>query len=124
LPIARTLRDAGLTVCAVHAQLIHDFGNNTIRKVKTDSADALKIANYGLANWLSLPLFVPEDEIRQMLKAYSRQYNKYIKVKTALTNNLISLLDQAFPGLNQLFTSQSREKDGHEKWIDFAALPL
>jgi transposase len=31
------------------------------------------------------------------------------------------LLDQSFPGLNNLFTSLARERDGHEKWLDFAA---
>jgi len=121
LPIAFALHDAGFTVCAVHAQLIHDFGNNTIRKVKTDKADAIKIANYGLTNWLDLTEYVPEDDIRHMLKAYSRQYNKYVKIKTMLKNNLISLLDQTFPGANELFTSPPRKSDGHEKWIDFAA---
>ena len=42
-PIATALYDAGLCVCVVHAQLIHNYGNNTIRKVKTDKADAIKI---------------------------------------------------------------------------------
>jgi len=121
LPVAFTLHDAGLTVCAVHAQLIHDFGNNTIRKVKTDKADAIKIANYGLANWLDLPKYVPEDDTRHMLKTFSRQYNKYGKLRTMLKNNLISLLDQTFPGVNGLFTSPPRKSDGHEKWLDFAA---
>jgi len=121
LPVAFTLHDAGLTVCAVHAQLVHDFGNNTIRKVKTDKADAIKIANYGLSNWLALPEYVPEDDTRHMLKTFSRQYNKYGKLKTMLKNNLISLLDQTFPGVNELFTSPPRKSDGHEKWLDFAA---
>ena len=120
LPVAHALREAGLTVCAVHAQLIYNFGNNTIRKVKTDKADAIKIANYGLKNWLVLPLYVPEDEIRHMLKTYNRQYNKYTKLKTTLKSNLISLLDQTFPGVNELFSSPSRESDGHQKWLDFA----
>jgi transposase len=119
LPIATALHDAGLTVCTAHAQLIHNFGNNTIRKVKTDPADALKIANYGLTHWLELPKFAPEDETRHILKAYSRQYNKYNKLKTMLKNNLISLTDQTFPGVNELFTSPARKSDGHEKWIDF-----
>ena len=119
LPVADSLFEAGLTVCAVHAQLIHDFGNNTIRKVKTDKADALKIASYGLTHWLELPEYTPENEIRHMLKAYSRQYNKYIKLKTILKNNLISLSDQTFPGVNALFASPPRKSDGHEKWVDF-----
>lgn len=121
LPIANALQSAGLFVSAVNPQLINNFGNNTIRNHKTDPADSIKIANYGLTNWLELPKYIPEGEIRQMLKAFSRQYNKYNKIKTMLSNNLISLLDQTFPCLKVLFTSQAREKDGHEKWLDFAA---
>ena len=121
LPVANALQAEGFTVCAIHAQLIHDFGNNTIRKVKTDKADAIKIANYGLTNWLELPEYVPEDEIRHMLKTFSRQYNKYNKIKTMLKNNLTSLLDQSFPGIKELFTSPARESDGHEKWVDFVS---
>jgi len=119
LPIAYFLHEAGLTVCVVNALIIHNYGNNTIRKVKSDSADALKIANYGLSHWLELSVYVPENEIRHMLKAYSRQYNKYMKVKTALRNNLISLTDQVFPGVNELFSSPDRKSDGHRKWVDF-----
>lgn len=119
-PIAYALHEAGLYVSAVHAQLIHDFGNNTIRKVKTDKADAVKIANYGLTNWMSLPRYIPQDDIRRQLKAYSRQYAKYNKMKTALKNNFISLTDTTFPGVNELFSSPPRKSDGHEKWLDFA----
>ena len=121
LPSANTLHEAGLFVSAVHAQLIHNFGNNTIRKVKTDKADAIKIANYALANWLDLPEYVPKEDVRHMLKVYSRQYSKYNKLKTMLVNNLISLLDHTFPGVNKLFTSPVRDSDGHQKWMDFAA---
>ena len=121
LPIARTLHDEGFSVCAVNPQLIHDFGDNTIRKRKTDKADSVKIANYGLSNWLKLPEYAPEEDVRQLLKTFSRQYNKYNKIKIMLRNNLISLLDQSFPGLNELFTSPARKYDGHVKWLDFAA---
>jgi len=66
LPIANALHEAGLIVCAVHEQLIRNFGNNTIRKVKTDKADSVKIANYGVTNWLDLQEYVPEDDIHHM----------------------------------------------------------
>jgi hypothetical protein len=56
-----------------------------------------------------------------MLKAYSRQYSKYKKIHTMLKNNLIALLDSAFPGANSLFSSPPRKGDGHEKWVDFVA---
>jgi len=120
-PIAFALHEAGLFVSTVHAKLIHDYGNNTIRKVKTDKADAIKIANYGLSNWMSLQKFFPEEDIRRSLKAYSRQYTKYTKLKVSLKNNFISLTDQTFPGVNELFTSPPRKSDGREKWLDFAA---
>ena len=119
LPIAHALRNAGLTVCALHALLFRDFGNNTIRRNSTDKLDSLKIANYGLTNWLKLSEFVPDDDVRHLLKTFGRQYNKYSKLKTMLKNNLIALTDQIFPGVNDLFTSQVRKSDGHEKWIDF-----
>ena len=119
LPVAHTLYRAGLSVSAVNPQLTHDFGNNTIRKSRNDKLDSVKIANYALSNWLDLPKYQPEAEIRQSLKSHSRQYNHYNKIKTMLKNNLISLLDQTFPGLNKLFTSPARESDGHEKWLDF-----
>ena len=44
----------------------------------------------------------------------------YSKVRTMLKNNLISLLDTAFPDANRLFTSPPRA-DGSEKWVDFVA---
>lgn len=119
-PISRYLSDSGLFISVVHAKLIHDYGNNSIRKVKTDKADAVKIANYGLSNWVLLKPYSPEDDTRLLLKTYNRQYNQYMKLKVALKNNLISILDQTFAGSNTLFTSPARA-DGHEKWIDFAA---
>ncbi len=121
LPVAHILHSAGFFVSALNPQLIHDFGNNTIRKRKTDKADAVKIANYGLTHWLELRRYIPSEDVRQSLKVFSRQYGKYNKIKGMLTNNITSLLDQTFPGLNELFTSHARESDGHEKWLDFAA---
>jgi len=120
LPVARTLQTAGLFVSTRHAELIHKFGNDTIRKGKSDPADSLKISNYGLTNWLNLKEFIPEDEIRQSLKVVTRQYTKYSKIKTTLANNFISLLDLSFPGVDKLFTSPARSSDGHEKWVNFA----
>lgn len=57
--------------------------------------------------------------MRALLKNCSRQYNQYMKLKNALRNNLIAILDETFPGVNKLFTSPVRA-DGHEKWVDFA----
>ena len=120
-PIARFLREAGIFVSVVNAILVHDYGTNSLRRVKTDKKDAIKIANYGLDRWVALAQYVPEEDIRQLLKTLNRQYNQYIKIKVMLKNNLISLLDQTFPDVNRMFSSSTR-KDGHEKWVDFAAI--
>jgi transposase len=119
-PIARALYDAGFYVSVVNAILIHDYKNNSLRKVKTDKKDAIKIANYGLDQWLELPKYAPEEDTRLMLKNCYRQYQQYSKVQTILKNNLISLLDTAFPNANRLFSSPPRA-DGSEKWVDFIA---
>ena len=120
LPIAYALHDAGLWVSAVNPQLTSNYDNNSIRKSRNDKTDSIKIANYTLTNWLKLTKYVPEEDMRHMLKTYSRQYSKYTKIKTMLTNNLIALCDQTFPGVNELFSSPPRKRDGHEKWLDFA----
>ena len=53
------------------------------------------------------------------MKLLNRQYNQSIKIQTMMKNNLISLTDSVFPGINKLFTSPERQSDGHEKWVDF-----
>ncbi len=119
-PVAKLLHDAGLYVSVVNAKLVHGYGNNDLRRVKTDRKDAVKLANYGLDRWLTLPRYVPEENARLLLKSCYRQYRQSSKVQTGLTNNLISLLDTAFPNANRLFNSPARA-DGSEKWVDFAA---
>lgn len=118
LPVASFLYDSGFYVSVVNAMLVHGYGNNNLRRVKTDKRDAVKLANYGLDHWLTLPRYIPEDEVRLMLKTTYRQYQQCTKVQTMLKNNLISLLDTAFPDANRLFTSPTRA-DGSEKWVDF-----
>jgi len=100
--------------------LVHAYGNNSLRQAKTDKKDAVKLANYGLDHWLSLPRYVPAEDTRLMLKNCYRQYQQYSKIQTMLKNNLISLLDVSFPDANRFFNSPPRA-DGSEKWVDFVA---
>lgn len=117
-PVVKILHDAGLYVSVVNAMLVHNYGNNSLRRAKTDKKDAVKLANYGLDHWLSLPRYVPEEDTRLLLKNCYRQYQQYAKVQTMMKNNLISLLDMIFPAVNCLFSSSARA-DGSEKWVDF-----
>lgn len=86
-PVARFLHDQGIFVSAVNPKLIKDYGNNTLRKVKTDKADARKIARYGLDNWVELrqhtPMLLGLDNSWQVLQTsdpQSRQSSKSAKL--------------------------------------------
>lgn len=118
-PIAQFLHNNGIFVSVVNALLVHDYGGNSLRKVKTDKKDALKLASYALDRWTELEEYVPADEHRKSLKLLNRQYNQSVKIQSMMKNNLISLTDYAFPGINKLFTSPEKPSDGHEKWVDF-----
>ena len=117
-PMARWLSDAGLFVSTVNAKLIKDFGADSLRNVKTDKADSVKIARFALDAWPKLRQYGAMDELRNQLKTMNRQFSYYMKQKTAMKNNLISLLDQTFPGANDFFDSPARS-DGSQKWVDF-----
>lgn len=50
-PVAQYIHASGVFVSAVNPLLIREYGNNSLRRVKTDKADSLKIARYALDNW-------------------------------------------------------------------------
>ena len=116
--IANALYENGLWVSAVNPLLVKEYGNNSLRKVKTDKADAQKLARYGLDNWAELREYSPMDEIRYNLKTLNRQFQLASKQHTASVNNLIALLEQSFAGIRKLFDSPPKA-DGHQKWVDF-----
>ena len=119
-PIARELSQAGFFVSAVNPQIIRNFQgqDNPLRKVKTDKADSVKIARYTLDSWTNLKQYSLMDELRSQLKTMNRQFDFYMKHKTAMKNNLIGLIEQTYPGANTYFDSPARE-DGSQKWVDF-----
>lgn len=118
-PVALALQQAGFFVSVVNVILIHNFSDNSLRKVKTDKTDALKIANYGLTFWIELREYFAEDEIRQMLKIQNWIYERTTTTGTMLRNGLILLMDQTFSGVNKLFLNEGRNAKGHVKWVDF-----
>ena len=117
--VANVLHEAGFFVSAVNPLLIKEYGGNSLRRVKTDKADAVKIARYALDNWGELRDYTPMDRIRYDLKTLNRQFHLASKQKTATANNLMALLEQSFPGVRKCFDSPVR-RDGTQKWVDFA----
>ena len=118
--LAHQLSEANLFVSVVNPKLIKDFDNDSLRKVKSDNADSIKIARYALDKWHKLHQYGDMEELRNQLKTMNRQFGFYIKHKTAMKNNLIGILDQTYPGVNTYFDSPARS-DGSQKWVDFAS---
>ncbi len=108
-PILRALSGAGIFVSAVNPHLIKNFGNNTIRKVKSDPADSKKIARYTLDNWADLREYSSMETTRAQLKTLNAQMAFFTKQKVAAKTNLISLLDMTYPGVNDLFDAPTRD---------------
>ena len=117
-PVANWLSDAGIFVSAVNPILIRNFGDDSLRTPKTDNADSKKIARYTLDRWAKLKQYGSMDKTRNQLKTMNRQFSFFMAQKTAMKNNLIALLDQSYPGANDLFDSPARS-DGSQKWVDF-----
>ena len=53
-PLIHELSKARLFVSAINPKLIKDFAHNSLRKTKSDKADAVKIARNALNNWTDL----------------------------------------------------------------------
>ena len=116
---AMSMYRAGFFVSAVNPLAIKNYQDGiSIRKVKTDKADSLKIARFALDKWELLPQYSPMDTIRYNLKTLHRQFQLSSKTKTALNNNLVALLEQSYPGANKYFDSPVRS-DGSQKWVDY-----
>ena len=66
-PVAAVLHEYGIRVTVMNPLFIKQSGGGSIRKVKTDKADARKIAKYGLDNWTDLREYTPMEAIREQL---------------------------------------------------------
>ena len=121
LPIVELLSKERIFVSVVNPKLIKQFGDNSLRHVKNDPADAKKICRYGILNWDSLKEYTKMDDLRTQLQLYNSQFEFFTSQKVSAKSNLISLLDMTYPGVNQLFNSPVRP-DGSEKWLDYAEL--
>ena len=51
-PVVRVLSAAGIFVSAVNPHLIRNFGNNTIRKVKSDPEDSFLRRQISFPSWI------------------------------------------------------------------------
>ncbi|MEL7624967.1 MAG: IS110 family transposase [Clostridiales bacterium] len=108
LPVLHFLKDRGFFVSVINPMVIQKYAAMNIRKVKTDSMDALMIARFGMDCWQRLTDFSPSDETYAELRLLSRQYLHYLAMLKAAKLNVTHLMDQVLPGIKPLLKSQTR----------------
>ena len=85
------LSQRGLEVCIENPMMIKNYvKSTTLRKTKTDSADALSIARYGLANYdrLHREKRVMDDEVRSIARRRQEVAEDIARAKTQLKSDL------------------------------------
>lgn len=114
-PVVNSLLEANLFIFIVNPIIMSKFSKVQMRPGKTDRLDAVLISKFGLANWSCLKCCTPEQEDRETLKLYSKQYSQYMKLMTQQKINLGCLLDKVMPGIQTLL----RDEAGRSKLSDF-----
>ncbi len=74
-PAATALHEYGIRVTVIKVAVINPLfikqsGGGSLRKVKADKADAMKIAKYALDNWVDLREYAPIETIRERLTLF------------------------------------------------------
>ena len=120
LPVLLSLHEAGIFVCVVNPMLMKKYiASSSIRKAKTDRADAIRIAQYGLDHWFHLQNYMLANDTYEQLRLLGRQYERYTNMKVASKQTLDILLNQTMPGIKTLVRSKKTSKPEQDKLCDF-----
>jgi len=120
LPLLQSLKMAGFFVAVINPLLLKKYAaSSSLRKVKTDKLDAVKIADYGISKWHSLTDYSLSEDSYTQLKELGRNYAHYIKLKVIQKQCLTSLLDKAMPGIKTLIRGCSNDNLAKDKLLDF-----
>ena len=119
LPVLTYLKDHGVFVSVINPYQMKKYRVQGLRRVKTDKADSMTIAKYGLDNWDDLKDFVSSEEKYRELTLLSRQYRHYMRIHVASLLELTHILDHTMPGVKKEFNSWDPE-NGKDKLSDFA----
>ncbi len=94
-------RNHGYECIVVNPLQTNAIKNISIRKIKSDRVDAYRIAFlYRLQDFETTNM--PVDTLFDM-RNLTRQYCDLVKTRTMYTNQLVSVLDQAFPSFKKVF---------------------
>ena len=118
LPLLTFLKDQNLFVTVINPYQMKRYRIQGLRKIKTDKADSMVIAKYGLDNWYSLSDYIRSEDKYGELSTLSRQYRHYMRIHVSSLQELTHLLDHTMPGIKKQFKSWVPET-GKDKLSDF-----
>lgn len=118
LPVATYLIEHGMFVSVVNPYEMKQYRTRGLRKVKTDRADSMMIAGYGIEHWYSLKEFQVSQDVYAELRILSRQYRHHMQLRISALLGLTHLLDYTMPGIKRELKSWN-EDNGKDKLGDF-----
>ena len=118
LPVATYLIEHGMFVSVVNPYEMKQYRTRGLRKVKTDRADSMMIARYGIDYWYSLKEFQVSQDVYAELRILSPQYRHHMQLRISALLGLTHLLDYTMPGIKRELKSWN-EDNGKDKLGDF-----
>ena len=109
LPVLTYLKENGIFTAVINPYQMKQYRVQGLRRVKTDKADSMTIAKYGLDNWDELKDFVSSEDKYRELTLLSRQYRHYMRIHVASLQELTHILDYTMPGVKKEFDSWNPE---------------
>ena len=100
LPVLTYLKDNDIFTAVINPYQMKQYRVQGLRRVKTDKADSMVIAKYGLDNWDELKDFASSEDRYRELTLLSRQYRHYMRIHVASLQELTHILDYTMPGVN------------------------
>ncbi len=118
LPMLTYLRDNDIFTAVINPYQMKQYRIQGLRRVKTDKADSITIAKYGLDHWFDLKDFISSDDKYKELTLLSRQYRHYMRIHVISLQELTHILDHTMPGVKKEFNSWNPDS-GKDKLSDF-----
>ena len=118
LPMLTYLRDNDIFTAVINPYQMKQYRIQGLRRVKTDKADSITIAKYGLDHWFDLKDFISSDDKYKELTLLGRQYRHYMRIHVISLQELTHILDHTMPGVKKEFNSWNPDS-GKDKLSDF-----
>ena len=110
-PVLKKLEDEGFEVCLINPYLMKKYGDEELRRAKTDKKDAIKIATYALEKYYRLTPHSPTDQEYEDLKLLAKQYGQRISTLSVNKTHLVNHLDETMPGITKIISLNTRDPE-------------